>query len=169
MIETLRWHVVQTHPHAESKAAWHLARQGYEIYLPRCLKRRRHARKVETVPVPLFPRYMFVAFDRTTQQWRRIQSTLGVSRLVCSGDEPAAMPAAVISELRAREDEHGFVHLPSAPPFAPGDKVRVLDGVLKTCFGLFERMADRDRVAVLFDLLGRQVRVVLDLDSVSAA
>ena len=50
------WYAVYTQPHAETKAAWHLNRQGFEIYVPRYLKRRRHARKIETVAVPLFPR-----------------------------------------------------------------------------------------------------------------
>ena len=55
---SLRWYVVQTHVHAESKAAAHLLRQGYETYLPRYLKRRRHARKIDLVSKPLFPRYL---------------------------------------------------------------------------------------------------------------
>ena len=38
-----RWFVAHTHPRAETKATLHLARQGFEIYFPRNLKRRRHA------------------------------------------------------------------------------------------------------------------------------
>ena len=34
-------------------------------YLPRYLKRRRHARRVDIVAAPLFPRYLFVAIDMT--------------------------------------------------------------------------------------------------------
>ena len=74
-----RWFVAHTQPHAEVKATAHLARQGFQIYFPRYLKRRRHARKVDFVAQPLFPRYMFVAIDMATQRWRSIQSTFGVS------------------------------------------------------------------------------------------
>ena len=42
-----RWYVVQTQVNGEAKAAENLRRQGYETYLPRYLKRRRHARKVD--------------------------------------------------------------------------------------------------------------------------
>lgn len=164
-----RWHVVQTHPHAEEKAAAHLLRQGYSIYLPRYLKRRRHARRIETVSAPLFPRYLFVAIDRMTQRWRSIHSTVGVTYLVCNGEDPAWVPDKVISELRGREDERGFVHLDLRPRFVSGDKIRVVDGVFDACLGLFDGMADRDRVAILLDLLGRKVRVVLDGDAVAAA
>jgi hypothetical protein len=48
-----RWHVAQTHPHAEAKASLHLRRQGFEIYLPRYLKSRRH-RVRSTPPTGLF-------------------------------------------------------------------------------------------------------------------
>lgn len=163
------WYVVQTHAHAEAKAASHLERQGYSTYLPRYLKRRRHARRVEIVPAPLFPRYLFVAIDVLTQRWRSIQSTIGVSQLVCRGDEPAMLPAAVIDELQGRHNAAGFVELDLRPRFAPGEKVRVVEGAFAACLGLFEGMADRERVAILLDLLGRKVRVVLDSDAIAAA
>jgi transcriptional antiterminator RfaH len=164
-----RWYVVQTQPHAEAKAATHLGRQGFDTYLPRILKRRRHARRVDTVAAPLFPRYMFVVVDVAAQRWRAIQSTVGVSRLVCNGERPAPISTQVIDELRRREDERGFVKLEQRPRFASGDKVRVLDGVFSTCLGLFEGMTDGERVTILLDLLGRKVRVVLDGDLVTAA
>jgi transcriptional antiterminator RfaH len=163
------WYVVQTHVHAEKKAEAHLIRQGYSIYLPRYLKRRRHARRVEMVAAPLFPRYLFVNIDRATQRWRSILSTVGVTQLVRHGDEPAAVPAGIVDGLRGREDDGGFIKLDQRPSFAPGAKVRVVEGVFSDCLGLFEGMADRDRVAILLDLLGRKVRVVLDGVSVAAA
>src|SRR2546430_6869407 len=112
-----RWYVVQTQPHAEAKAASHLSRQGFAVYLPRYLKRRRHARRIETVAAPLFPRYLFVTVDMMCQRWRSIHSTIGVSRLVCNGDDPVPVTDDVIETLRAREDEQGFVTLRQRPRF----------------------------------------------------
>lgn len=164
-----RWYVVQTQVNGEAKAAENLRRQGYEAYLPRYLKRRRHARKVDFATKPLFPRYMFVAIDMATQRWRSVQSTVGVSRLVTYGDLPAVVPEGVVRALRAREDARGFVTMDAWPAFAPGDKVRVLAGVFMDNAGLFNGMADRDRVSILLDMLGRKVRVLLDADLVVAA
>jgi transcriptional antiterminator RfaH len=163
------WCVVQTQPHTESKAASHLVRQGFISYLPRYLKRRRHARRTELVAAPLFPRYMFVAVDIATQRWRAIQSTIGVASLVRNGDVPATVPLEVISELKLREDARGFIQFDTKPRFVAGDKVRVVDGVFIDCLGLFECCNDQDRVAILLDLLGRKVRVVIDGMSVAAA
>jgi transcriptional antiterminator RfaH len=164
-----RWFVAHTQPHAEAKATWHLNRQGFEVYLPRYLKRRRHARRTETVASPLFPRYVFVAIDMSVQRWRSIYSTVGVTRLVCNGDDPTAVPDGIVETLKSREDASGFIKLDYRPSFRAGDKIRVLDGAFASCLGLFDGMAERERIAILLDLLGRKVRVVLDGDLVAAA
>ncbi len=169
MLDSARWYVVQTHVHSETKAVTHLNRQGYPTYLPRYLKRRRHARRVETIAAPLFPRYLFVTIDLASQRWRSIQSTIGVTHLVCNGDDPAIVPNGVVEELQRREDERGFITLDTRPRFARGDQIRVVDGIFDACIGLFDGMADRERVAILLDLLGRKVRVVLDGESIAAA
>lgn len=164
-----RWYVVQTQPNAERKAEAHLIRQGFKTYLPRYLKRRRHARRIDIVPAPLFPRYIFVAVDLETQRWRAIHSTVGVSRMVCNGDEPAAVPAGIVEHIKAGEDAGGYIPLDTRPRFAPGDKIRVLDGAFSACLGLIDTVTDRERVSILLDLLGRKVRVVLDADLIAAA
>lgn len=71
--------------------------------------------------------------------------------------------------LKAREDGSGFVKMDARPAFAPGDKVRVLAGAFMDNAGLFNGMADHDRVSILLDMLGRKVRVLLDADLVVAA
>ena len=154
-----RWYVVQTHVNAEAKAAANLGQQGFSVYLPRYLKLRSHARKVDTVERPLFPRYLFVAIDVTTQRWRAIQSTLGVSHLVCRSGKPASVEDEVIDALKAREDEGGFIKLLRRSAISPGDTVRFVGGAFADSFALVEGVSDRDRVAILLDLLGRQVRV----------
>lgn len=161
------WYVVRTHARSELRAASHLERQGFTTYLPRYLKRRRHARRVEIVPAPLFPRYLFVAMDIATQRWRSIHSTFGVAQLVCNGEAPSAVTTAIVDSLREREDAKGFIQL-ARRGFVRGEKIRVVEGVFSACLGLFEGMSDNERVTVLLDLLGRKVRVKMDLDAVAA-
>jgi transcriptional antiterminator RfaH len=92
-----------------------------------------------------------------------------VTRLVCNGDDPTAVPDGIVESLKSREAADGFIKLDSRPPFRAGDKVRVLDGAFTSCLGLFEGMAERERIAILLDLLGRKVRVVMDADLIAAA
>jgi transcriptional antiterminator RfaH len=169
MAPSRRWYVAQTHIHAESKAAFHLRRQGFDVYLPRYRKQRRHARRIDIVAAPLFPRYLFVSIDMATQRWHSIQSTVGITRLVTNGDAPAIVAAAIVEGLRYREDAEGFVQLECRPRFALGDKIRVSNGAFCDCLGLYESINGNDRSAILLDLLGRKVRVVLDTALIDAA
>jgi transcriptional antiterminator RfaH len=164
-----RWYVAQTQVHSELKASQHLARQGFDIYLPRYLKPRRHARRIDRVAAPLFPRYLFVSIDLATQRWYSIKSTIGVSTLITDGDRPLAVPDGVIEGLRAREDSSGWVQLDRRPRFNPGDKIRVRDGAFSDCLGLFEGISGEQRATILLELLGRKVRVLLDADIIDAA
>jgi transcriptional antiterminator RfaH len=169
MITNRRWYVVQTHPNAELRAAEHLRRQGFEVYMPRFRKLRRHARKTESVIRPLFPRYCFVAFDRSAGSWQAVRSTIGVSNLVGGRDGPIPLRDGVMRDLKRREDDSGFFRFDAPPRFFPGEKIRFLTGALSACIGLFESMTDHDRVAVLLELFGRKVRVIVDGGNVARA
>ena len=164
-----KWYVVQTHPHAEMRAAEHLRRQGFEVYIPRFRKLRRHARKTETVIRPLFPRYFFVALDKAAEGWYTVRSTTGVASLVGGPDGPTPLRDAVMQDLKQREDDAGFFRFDPRPRFSQGEKIRLLTGALSACVGFFESMTDRDRVAVLLEMLGRKVRVVVDCENVARA
>jgi transcriptional antiterminator RfaH len=163
-----RWFVAHTQPQAEMRAVLNLERQGFATYLPRYLKRRRHARKVETVPMPVFPRYVFVSIDLAQQRWLSIRSTVGVSRLVGHGDSPLSVPNGVVEAMMRRHDEAGYLRL-AASGLNVGDKVRVLGGAFEETLGLFEGITDEQRVTILLDMLGRKVRVTLDSTLIAAA
>ena len=163
------WTAVHTHACEEDKAAYHLRRQGYTIYLPRFLKRRRHARRTEVVSAPFFPRYLFVAIDEAATAWRAIRSTCGVSNIVCFGDRPARVPSAVVEEIQAREDERGFVVAGAGRTFSKGEKVRIAEGPFRDLDGLFTGVADEQRILLLLNLMGRQVKVRVSLEAIGPA
>lgn len=163
------WYVVHTQPNGEERARHNLERQGFEVYLPRYLKQRRHARRVELVRRPLFPRYMFVRFDPERAQWRSINGTFGVAHLVSQGERPVTAPNRVIEAIKARHDEDDLVVLNSPQSFRPGQKLEIVDGPLALQSGLFQRLTDNERVVLLLDLLGRQVPVTVSKDVVAAA
>lgn len=165
----MTWYVVRTQPHAERKAAFHLERQDFTVYLPQYLKRWRHARKSELRPAPLFPRYLFVAMDVAQARWRAIRSTIGVTALVCEGERPAPVPQGIVEEIRAREDEGGLVPLRMASPYKKGEEVRIIAGSLAGASGFFECFEDRDRVVLLLEMLGRPMRMTLPATAVAAA
>ncbi len=162
-----RWYVVNTQPRKEESAREHLLRQGFDVYLPRWRKRRSHARRIEWVPAPLFPRYLFVGFDIGITRWRVIQSTVGVSHLVCNDGLPLPMADDIVEQIRAREAANGLIDV--APAFRKGQPVVVGEGPFLDQIGLFECMNDAERVIVLLSLLGRDVRIKVPTYAIRAA
>jgi transcriptional antiterminator RfaH len=169
MSSTKRWFVVRTHPNGEFKALAHILRQGFDGYLPRYIKRRRHARKTEDIQKPLFPGYLFVGMDPARARWRVLNSTAGVSELICHSGQPAPVPDNVIDDIRRHEDESGYVILGEHAGLKKGDRVRITDGSLSDQVGIFDAPSDQQRVFLLLDLLGRQVRVKLPMTALAPA
>lgn len=164
-----RWYVVYTHANSESKARDHLLRQGFIAMLPTYKRWRRHARRHEVVERPLFPRYLFVALDMLEQRWRPILSTGGVCDLVRRGDAPAPLPSGLAEEIVERAALGAFDRLSPLDGLRQGDPVRVVEGPFADLIGRFVGVADRERIFVLLDLLGRQVKTTLSHAAVSPA
>lgn len=163
-----RWYVAQTHSQSEFQALAHLVRQGFSAYLPQYLKRRRHARRTDSVRRPLFPGYLFVRMDVERIRWRAIRSTIGIRTLICNGERPVAVPEGVVEDIRTREDENGTVPVHQPPPFDKGETVRINHGAICDRVGLFDCVSDEERVFVLLDLLGRQLRLRVPATAVTA-
>jgi transcriptional antiterminator RfaH len=73
-----------------------------------------------------------------------------------------------VESLRGRHDAQGFVRQ-QRNFLRSGQKIRIRDGAFSDFLGSFESMNDGDRVAVLLELLGRKVRVMLSVDVIEAA
>jgi transcriptional antiterminator RfaH len=165
----ISWYAVHTRPQAETKALENLLRQGYEAYLPRYRTQISHARRLQTVLRPLFPRYLFAGIDRTAMPWRPILSTAGVSDLVRSGDQPMPVAPEIVEVLRAQEGAGAFDALARRRTPGLGELVRISTGAFEDMIGRLVELRDQDRVVVLLDLLGRKVRAQIEAASVEAA
>jgi transcriptional antiterminator RfaH len=162
------WYVVHTRPQGEMMACQNLKNQGYEIFLPRYSKPRRHARKMDVVLAPLFPRYLFVAFDVTVDPWFAINSTRGVAYLVRQQDIPIAVPEGIIESLKKSADLEEVVPLSTLALFRQGEQLEIREGAFVGHTGYYEKMTDDGRVQLLLTLLGRSVKVAVPIHAVDA-
>jgi transcriptional antiterminator RfaH len=102
---------------------------------------------------------LFIQLDDQTQNWGPIRSTLGVSKLVSFGPQPAKLPPEFITFLI------------EAPPetlermFAPGDKVLIAGGPLKGLEGKYIAHDGETRAFVLVDLLGQPQKLRMVVES----
>ena len=163
------WYVVSTQPHQEARAETNLRRQGYEAWLPKLLRQRRHARRVDTTKAPLFPGYLFITLEPQVQTWRAINSTFGVRHILCHGELPRPIERGFVEALKETTDDSGVVALPNADKLVPGQPLRLLTGPFANSVGTLLRLADKDRVALLLDLLGREVQILVSRRNVIAA
>jgi len=155
------WFAVLTKPRLEAQAHLCLSRQDYECLYPQVKRSVRTASGMVIRTESLFPRYIFICVDAAAQSLEPVRSTRGVTGLVRFGGVPAAVPGAVIEQIKSRIDlETGFVRL-REPDLAPGSPVRISQGPLEGIEGIFKAPAGLGRVRVLLSLMGSEREVVI--------
>ncbi|AGH97788.1 transcription termination/antitermination protein NusG [Micavibrio aeruginosavorus] len=162
------WFVIQTQPNQEFRAETHLRRQGYDVWLPCIKKIRRHARRVENVQRPLFPGYMFVRMDINEQPWRAINGTFGVRNILCQNNKPQTIAPGFIEALRNRAVDDGRT-IPVDDGMREGNVVRIAQGPFEDYIGTILKIADRDRIMLMLQILGREVRAIVSRHEVVPA
>jgi len=158
-INNAAWYVVHTKPRQETRALENLQNQGFECFLPMIQIERLRNQRVKAVEEPMFSRYLFIRLDDTIQNWAPIRSTLGVSKLVSFGHQPAKVPPELIDLLR-ESPQTLFERM-----FATGDTVQVASGPLRGLEGQYLEYDGERRAFVLIDLLGQPQRLRMELDT----
>ena len=162
-----KWYILQYKPNAHHKAEKNLKRQGFETFLPLInFTSRQHSRFANTIK-PLFPGYMFVGFDPETGPWRKINGTIGVSRLVSFGETLHPVPFHLICGLIQRCDPEGNLLPPKQ--LQPGDEVAVTNGPFTKFVAIVEKIATTQRVWVLLDYMGQKTRIQFDTGTLAKA
>ncbi len=165
-----RWFAVRSKPRQEHVARLNYEQQGYHVYLPVVQTVRRHARKVEQVMRPLFPGYLFLHLAPEERAWTAIGSTKGAIGPVRFGDCFPQVPDWIISGIKNRECDQGFIPLRalSEKILKSGNRVVVAIGN-QEMEGIFLNFRDKERVVILLDMLKRQMQVVAPLTSLKVA
>jgi len=167
MTNVTKWYVVHTLPRGEEIALQNLQAQGFDSFLPRYHKTRRHARKMDVVVAPLFPRYLFVSLNLEVDRWSVVNSTRGVAYILRQHETPIAVRSGVIEELKKRSTVQEIVPLSSLELFKPGVKLEILEGAFAGYTGVFEKMADGERVQLLLNFLGNKAKMTMPVYSVA--
>jgi transcriptional antiterminator RfaH len=153
------WYLVHTKPRQETCALTNLERQGYRCYLPQLRVQKIRRGRVNTVPEPLFPRYLFVHLDSSAkgQSWAPIRSTTGVNTLIHFGNQPARVDEQIVDLLRTREQAH-----PGQALFNPGDTVHIQNGPFAGMEAVYQMANGEQRALVLIELLSKPCRLAVD-------
>ena len=158
MNDRKQWYAIYCHSQKEAYACHHLENQSFDAYLPRCRKMTRGTNGVIEKVVALFPRYLFVSFNSHKDDWRKINHTRGVIKLISSQNGTLqALPDKIITNLKLLENSEGLVSLGALELFKPGQRVRILSGTFKGCLAVYEKMSDKQRAEILINFLNTEV------------
>ena len=161
------WHLIQFKPNAHRQAERNLQRQGFETFLPVEEITKRSGSRFTSSLRPLFPGYMFVSAGQDASPWRKINSTIGVSRLVSFGNTHTPLAPGLVAGLMQRCDVEGKL-LP-ADALCVGDSVEVLEGPFTHFVATVEAIDAHQRVWVLMELMGQGAKVQLSPGQIKLA
>jgi transcriptional antiterminator RfaH len=152
------WYAAQLKANGFSKAVANLNRQGFQSFMPLRRKTVRHARQIGETLKPVFPGYLFIRFGERQSDWRKVNSTIGVSKLISfSQNLPAPVPQELIDSLRLRCDQKNIL-LPLTD-LATGDRVKILSGAFSEFNGQIETLLPGDCARLLLQFMGQATRV----------
>ncbi len=106
---------------------------------------------------PFFPGYMFVGASSKRVPWRKINSTIGVSRLVSFDGVPKPLPLKIISGLMLRCDKSG--RLLRSNSLKEGDDVEIVTGPFADFITTVDKIDPEERIWVLMDFMGQKTRI----------
>ncbi|SEO80677.1 transcription/translation regulatory transformer protein RfaH [Aquisalimonas asiatica] len=162
------WYAVQCKAKEDARAEEHLNNQGFHVFRPMLRQRRRRGGRMVTVTESLFPRYLFIELDDSTENWAPIRSTRGVLGLVRFGAYPAPVPSCVIETLTGQLDpETGCIDLTQTTDYKPDEPVHITQGPFAGYHGLFQARNGEERVIVLLDVMQQSQRITLPEEAIS--
>ncbi|MCK5726376.1 MAG: transcription/translation regulatory transformer protein RfaH [Thiotrichaceae bacterium] len=160
------WWLLTTKVRKEQYAREQLDNQGYITYLPLTQRSRKNRGKMKITTEPLFPRYVFIQLNQTTDNWGSVRSTYGISDFVRFGMKYARVPSEIIAHLKYNEaylSDHAF----ALDRHKNGDIITIeQEGSFKGLNGIFQHYDSDQRCSVLIEILHQTSRLKLPISDV---
>jgi len=157
------WYALRVKGRFEKVVDSQLKRKGYETLLPTYVSTRPRSDRLKSLPLPLFPNYIFCRFD--IDQKQPVLLTPGVQFVVGAGRIPLPVGRTDVASLR--QLLKSGLNACSSPYLAKGQRVHVTSGPLKGLTGIVVCTNGRYRLTISVAVLMRSVSLELDLLSVT--
>ena len=149
-----RWYAVSTKHNLELLALKNLERQHIHTYLPRVSKKSNIKNSFNRIACrAFFPGYLFVMLDLETDRWQKINSTIGVRKIVNIGSCPVPISSKIINKIKKIEDKNGIIN--QLEVFEKNENIVIENGIFSGSEAIFDKYVSGDnRVRVLLNLMG---------------
>ena len=151
------WYLIQYKPNSYRIAKLNLERQGFDTFIPMQKITKRINSKFVDFIYPLFKGYFFVAFDHRRSEWTKINSTIGVIKIICQGQKPIPVPEDIINGIKLRCDNDDKII--NKKKFKAGDCIKIIRGPFSGFVGNVEEIKDEVRISTLLNYMGNQINV----------
>ncbi len=137
--------------------------RGYRPFVAVYKNRRRWSDRITEIETPVFPGYVFCAFD--VKKRLPILTTPGVLGIVGTGKVPVAIDPQELEAVR-----NILVSGVEIEPcvMAPGQKVRIETGPLRGVEGVLLHGRGKNRLLVSISLLHRSISAIIESDEAAA-
>lgn len=156
----MRWYVANTQPGEEDNVAQLIIRQNFRCFVPRQVWAVRHAMRHHLKHSAFFPGYLFVSLDLTRDNWRSLDTTIGVRSLIMKGELPLCCPPDFVEHFLDLADENGVLHFETS--FAVGRRPRVMHGHFSSLASQLVKQGSNGRVQILLEIMNSNIHVTRD-------
>lgn len=161
----MNWYLLQTKSNSHIIAQQHLKRQGFEIFTPLIIKTSKQRAKFVNNFKPLFPGYLFLGTELDHPPWKSINATRGVSKAITLDGQYRSISNEIIEGIKSRCDQNGVIK--PVNEVSAGDTVRIGKGPFTDFICKVEKIADKERVWVLINILQQQIRAAVSQNDLS--
>lgn len=162
-----QWYVVQvlsTHEKKVKKALEeHLELSGMTGFIDEIVYPTENVSEVKrgqqhVVEKRLWPGYLLIRMELNDDSWQYVKNTNGVIGFL-GGDKPTSLTNEEVKEI-IKDLEDKKQKVTQKHKFAPGDHVKIIDGVFVNFIGTVTNVFhDKGRLSVLVSIFGRDTRV----------
>ena len=154
------WNVLHLRPRTEKKVAEICARNGLSYYLPLRRSLRVYPRRKVVFEKPLFPNYIFVAYDASHRQ------ALFHGNYIVRALKPESQMRLLRQLVQVRRLLRLDPELDTIDPLTCGEHVRIRTGPLAGFEGIVARLSNKPgkrRVVLNIEIVGRAVAAETDV------
>ena len=128
--------------------------QGYQTYTPVERRYIRHQRRRREIVRSVLGPYVFVRFDRESDDWPQLLNVDGVHEILQNQDVPVRVKDDDIDKLKRAESAGVFDYVAVKSPFKINDKVQICEGAWSGLMAKVLSASPRKRVRILLCALG---------------
>ena len=156
-----KWFIVQIKPNSYHLAFRNLERQGFETFFPKMKVTIKKENKFISKDVLVFPGYGFVGIHLQNSNWTKINSTYGVSKLLCFNNKPSEVPLDLIVALKNRYKNN--VNQLTNEKLKKGDSIKFNNGPFVDFVANIESVDAKKRIYILLEVMGGNRKLKINL------